>query len=218
MDPFAASLVDPLDAPTKHHITSTLWSRAQADNPPHGTLTSEAYWLFYKNECDRALHDGGRHVLARTHQDIVDVVHFLQERRSRDFIREKLRLKLTKVHDNDEELIDRAIDLSANLLLMIDCTDIEYGFSGHQQLEWKNGSLEDCIRSHFGLKPVLGHNGVKLPRIFNAMNLGRIAGIEIVPTSNILDHLRLIDDDRRVYIFHHSTFLSQQSKRCARRA
>lgn len=217
MDPFAVSLVDPLSWPTKEHITHAFWNFTRTDTLSNAASTSEAYWQFYRNECDRALHDGGRHVLARTHRDIVDVVRLLQERHSRISIQEKLRLKLTITHDNDEELIDRAIDLSANLLLMVNCTNIEYGFSGYQQLEWKDGSLDECIRSHFETRPVLGHEAVKLPRIFNAMNLGRIAGIEIVPTSNILDHLRLIDDDRKVYIFHHSTFLNQQSIRCAHR-
>jgi len=54
---------------------------------------------------------------------------------------------------------------------------------------------------------------VKLEKIFNARNLGRIAGIEIEWTKNLADHLRLIDEDRKVAIFHHATYLECQLKK-----
>lgn len=48
---------------------------------------------------------------------------------------------------------------------------------------------------------------VKLEKLFNAYNLSRIAGIEIVWTSNLSDHLRRQEDDTRVAVFHHAFFL-----------
>jgi hypothetical protein len=54
---------------------------------------------------------------------------------------------------------------------------------------------------------------VKLDRIFNARNLGRIAGIEVYWTNNLFDHLRLIDEDRKVAVFHYASFLKCQRER-----
>jgi hypothetical protein len=48
---------------------------------------------------------------------------------------------------------------------------------------------------------------VKLSKIFNACNLQRISGIRVAWTSNLADHLSMRDDDTRVVIFHHATFL-----------
>ncbi|KAF2126636.1 hypothetical protein P153DRAFT_388669 [Dothidotthia symphoricarpi CBS 119687] len=209
----ASPLLDPLDAPTKIIILDALWGPISIQgHQVRNSHTFEAYWAFYHRSCEHALYDGGRHVLARTHEDIVDLAHLLQEGRSRDIIRGVLRLKLTKAHDNEDELVDRAIDLAANLLLMVDFDSIEYGFSGRQQIAWSTGSLGDCVASFFGSAPVLGHESVKLHRVFNALNLGRIAGVEIVPTTNLLDHLRLTDDDTKLYIFHHASFLKHQSQ------
>lgn len=207
-----ASLLDPPCSAIRDDIANSFWPSTNTQNQLRDHALSDTYWRFYENECERALHDGGRHVLARTQQDILDITKLLQERQSRDDIRKQLRLKLTKSHDNEDELVDRAIDLAATLLLMVDCTNVEYGFNGNRQLEWKENSLEHCIRSYFDIKPALGHEGVKLPRVFNAKTLKHIAGIEIMPTSNLLDHLRLTDDDTRLYVFHHVSYLRRQPK------
>ena len=41
-------------------------------------------------------------------------------------------------------------------------------------------------------------------------NVERIGGLRIIWTSNLADHLRLHDDDTRLSIFHHATFLHYQ--------
>jgi hypothetical protein len=209
----AVSLLDPLCPSTKANIAKAFWPPAQTQHQFDDRCLSDAYWQYYQKECERALHDGGRHVLARTHQDLVDIVLLLQDGQTRDSIHETLRLKLNKKHDNEEELVSRAIDLAASLLLMIDCTNIEYGFNGSRQLEWTQGSIQHCVSTHFRQRPTLGHEGVKLPRMFNARALESIAGIQILPTANLLDHLRLAEDDTKLYVFHHASYLKFQSKK-----
>ncbi|KAF1943745.1 hypothetical protein EJ02DRAFT_432910 [Clathrospora elynae] len=209
----ASSLLDTLHASTKEGIAHALWGPP----PDLGPLHHEgdpfgAYWRFYRQECERALLDGGRHVLARTHQDILDVIAALKKGQLRDDIRKTLRLKLTRSHDNEEELVDRSIDLAASIWLMIDFGHMQYGFSGRRQLQWNSEPLADRVASSFSSPPSLGHKGVKLQRVFNALNLERIAGVEILPTTNLLDHLRLTDDDTRLYIFHYASVLKSQSQ------
>lgn len=53
---------------------------------------------------------------------------------------------------------------------------------------------------------------VKLEKIFNAKNLGQIAGIDIIWTDNIADHLRVSDEDQKVALFHHVCFLEYQKE------
>jgi hypothetical protein len=60
-------------------------------------------------------------------------------------------------------------------------------------------------------KPTLVSNDiVKLEKIFTAQNLVRIAGLDIIWTGNLADHLRLTNDDQRVHVFHHASFLQVQ--------
>jgi hypothetical protein len=83
---------------------------------------------------------------------------------------------------------------------------------------WTSDPLEEFIHAYFNAPRALGQETVKLEKIFNARNLGRIAGIEIEWTNNLADHLRLTDGDKKVAIFHHASFLECQLKRytCAR--
>lgn len=42
--------------------------------------------------------------------------------------------------------------------------------------------------------------------MFTARNLERVAGIRVIWTSNLADHLHLEDDDTSVRIFYHVSF------------
>lgn len=97
-----SSLLDPLHPSTKALVSHTFWG-APPTHPlrRHDQDPFEAYWKFYQQECERALHDGGRHVLVRTHQDILDVVAALGKGQSRENLQLSLRGKLTKAHDNE---------------------------------------------------------------------------------------------------------------------
>lgn len=103
--------------------------------------------------------------------------------------------------------MDRSINLASTLLLMIDFDDVPYSFSGRQRLQWDTGTLKTCLQAYFNDPPVLGHEGVKFQRVFHAMNLERIAGVQVIPTNNLLDHLRLTHDDTRLHVFNHISFL-----------
>ncbi|KAF9700098.1 hypothetical protein EKO04_002008 [Ascochyta lentis] len=200
-----ASLLEPPQPKTRLSIASSLWG-AQSFIP-----TSEAYWFFYIAECQRALQDNGQHVLARTHKDVLDTVAHLKADQLREQIRKVLHVKFTKPHHSEIQLVDRSIDLAATLLLMTDVGSIQYGFSGRQRLHWREGTLRECVASGFTPSTSLDHKGIKLQRLFNASSLVRIAGLELVPTTNLLDHLRLTDDDTKLQIFHHASFLKHQT-------
>jgi hypothetical protein len=107
---------------------------------------------------------------------------------------------------------DYSIDLASRLLTMVEFGSLPYAFSGSRKVEWLDGSLQDLLIWLFQPMPVLGHENVKLDKIFNALNLGNIAGIDIIWTNNLADHLRLMNDDKSVAIFHHASFIKRQQR------
>lgn len=178
-------------------------------------ISLKCYWNFYQRECAKALHEGGQHIATRTHQDIADCVHMLRSGQQRGVVKDHLRSKLTALHTNEDEILENSIDLAASVLLMMNFCSYSYGFSGRRGLSWDDGSSLKTPLLHFFYdnRTEIGKENAKLEKIFTAHNLTRIAGLEVVWTDNMLDHLRLTDDDQRVHIFHHASFLEVQKER-----
>lgn len=198
------------DPQARQEITDLFWDKRSQQRLSSLDVNLASFWNFYIRECRDALHDGGRHIALRTHRDVVEVAAQLDAGLTRDEIKNKLRTKLTSPHDNEDELLENSIDLVSGLLLMIDCGSSSYGFSGRTEMHWSQGPLRQHLADYFGDPPVLGHGSIKLEKNFTARNLGRIAGLEIVWTDNLVDHLRMSDDDTKVHIFHHASFLECQ--------
>lgn len=173
-----------------------------------GNLTP--YWSFYKEACTHALHDGGRHIAIRTHADVVEIAAQLQAGLTKSEIKDIIRKKLTSQHQDEEEILENSVNLVSSLLLMVHFGTFSYGFSGRKALQWEEGSLRQHVAHYFGAPPVLSHERVKLEKNLTAVNLDRIAGLEIIWTDNLIDHLRMSDDDTKVHIFHHAAFLECQ--------
>lgn len=191
-------------SPTRRQILETFWGIAdlQGQDSP-----SAPYFKYYVEELRHALHDQGRHVSVQTHQDILHIVTYLRQDHSRDNIFAILRYGQGPGKAWTEDQIEGSIDLAARLLTMVDIGQLRFGFSGRKALEWSNGGLLDLLASHFQVPHVLSHDGTKLEKRFNARALSKIAGVKIIWTNNLADHLRLIDDDKKVAVFHFASFL-----------
>lgn len=206
-------LVDDLSTHLKHDLLVALWQIDTTSLQKCCKGYFDPYWTYYQETCAHALNEGGRHNAARSHQDILDLTRRMIDGKEREELQETIRAGLTKVHANEAEIVDSTINLAASLLLMIECGGTQHGYSGNEQLEWASGTLQHCISAYFKPLVQLGHDGVKLSRNFNARNLDKIANVKIVPTTNLLDHLRLTDDDTKVYVFHHAAFLKIQPEK-----
>jgi hypothetical protein len=174
----------------------------------------EDYFRYYSKQCHDALVDRGQHVLARTHRDIINILCQFENHEQRDVIRETLRAKLaTRERPDEDDILDSTIDLAARLYLMINICSANSFISGQIQIRWDSGDLSSVLNDHFNGGHVLGNDGISLAPSFTATNLERIAGIQIRPTDNLADHLRLVDqDDKIVAIFHHASFLQRQTR------
>ena len=206
----------PIDAETRSEIIKNFWPPSSLSRNRHDALDWEPYFRYYARQCHDALKDQGQHVLARTHQDILTIVEQIQEHTPRHIIKERLRSQLSTRHPaNEGEILESSIDLAARLYLMMNIGINKYPVSGQSQLIWDAGSLKDFLDRHFDEPQVLSNSNIKLERMFTARNIGRLAGIQIKWTSSLADHLRMInDDDKLVAIFHHASFLKNQSRCC----
>ncbi|KAH6854993.1 hypothetical protein B0I37DRAFT_44879 [Chaetomium sp. MPI-CAGE-AT-0009] len=213
------SLLDAPDSPaTRSAISAGLWGDTptpaagqRLHSADRNSTNLDTYWTYYHQECTNALHDGGRHVAARTHGDIASCAAKLRRGMAREDVKTALRAELLRArHANDDELLDNSVDLTASLLLMANFGRYAYGFSGRNRVCWSKGPLGAFLQAYFEPERRLANESVKLERVFKASSLDRIAGLEVVWTDNLADHLRLTDDDRKVHLFHHASFLETQ--------
>ena len=87
-----------IDAATRSEIIESFWPANGSSRYRQDELDWESYFRYYARQCHDALIDQGQHVLARTYQDILDIVHQLEDLTPRDTIKEKLRSRLSTCH------------------------------------------------------------------------------------------------------------------------
>ena len=196
----------------KANISLEFWGNVDAQCYLGDFIDLESFWRYYNRMTVYALNDNGRSIAARTHYDIIEVVRLLRAGVDKEEIQNSVRYKLKESHVNAVEMLENYINLSATLLLMCDCGSLRNAFSGRTVLNWKRGPLREHLAEDFPGQPVLSHENTKLDNGFVAKDIVQVAGVEIVWTDNLLDHLRLTDDDTKVHVFHYASFLEQQEK------
>lgn len=200
--------ISPIDFHTRRAITESFWPPKNLSSYQQGTLDWGPYFEYYDRQCRAALIDRGRLVMAKTHQDVFDLIRCFDDHASREVIRENLRLKLSTLgRPNENHSLDGAIDLAARLYLMVNIAADTRTISEQTRVAWTTGSLKQCIEGHFQEQSILSDVGVRLEPKFTAVNLESVAGIRIVPTDNLADHLRLMDRDDTVAVFCNVSFL-----------
>ena len=105
---------------------------------------------------------------------------------------------------------ENSINLVARLMLMVRIGKVPHECSKGGYLNWEEGDLREFVYNCFAPPVTRGHDRIKLEKSFNALNLQRIGGIKIWWTENLADHLRMVDDDKGIFIFHHASFLEHQ--------
>jgi hypothetical protein len=193
-----------------------MWQYAKEDETMDQAMFPDATYLSYvKDQCSHAFHEKD-HIALKTRGDLVEIVQHIIRGLPREKMIEQLGLKYPEPESNEEidinwkAQLENAVDLAARLVSMIDIgprccrlTDVP------ARLLWEHGPLKDFMQSHFSTPSTALDHNVRLERLFNGRNLERLARIRIEWTSNLDDHLRLTtDDDRKVLIFHHVSFLS----------
>ena len=63
---------------TRTEIINHLWPRSPTTRLQQADLDWDAYFDYYVRQCTRALHNQGRHIWARTHEDIASIAKLLE--------------------------------------------------------------------------------------------------------------------------------------------
>jgi hypothetical protein len=206
-------LKPPIEAATRAEIVGHLWPTENSTPLQLDDFDWSAYFHYYFEQCKQALRQRGRYAAARTHRDLVEVARYLEQAMPKDEIKQALRTKLpTAKSGSEDKSLEGSVMLGARIFLMMDIGVFQQAYCGRPPLVWVDGDLQTFLREYFAQPPVLGHENVKFEKVFKARNLEKIAGIRIEWTSNIADHLRMMqDDDKAVAIFHHASFLRWQN-------
>jgi hypothetical protein len=207
------SLRNHVSHPSKPVVVEQLWG----SQPSKLTLLEreanleaffDLYFRYYAKQCNLiGRHAKGSNSSVETHKDIMNIAQLLQQPLSREEVWMRMSDFLKAA---DKEQHENSINLVARLLLMIKFGDIPHECGGGRHIEWSHGSLVEFVHDYFSPPPACGHERIKLEKSFNALNLQRIAGIQIRWTDNLADHLRMMDDDKAVAVFHHASFLEYQ--------
>lgn len=207
MDPLGAKILHPQISPqSRCAITNAVWRTNFSPSDFSGNSPADSYFRNYLKHCQPALQGSGNSTFIETHGDVVNIIQLLQETHiNRISIKSRIRDNHTEPLDND--LLDNSIDLAARLWLMIPTGGYSHAVVlGQTIIPWTEGNISDILAKNFDGNPTLD-TPVKLSKVFNAMNIERIAGIRIIWTDNLADHLRMRDDDTGVCIFHYASFL-----------
>lgn len=118
--------------------------------------------------------------------------------------------------------LERLVKVGAGVLLPLNISGIG-GVRPGKTVEWLPATaLKDLVRTAVGTPApspspaihsacTMCNTPIPLPTAFNAYSLEFVAGFEVIWTSNLADHLRLIEVDEklRLYIFHQTGLLQR---------
>lgn len=209
---------DPLSDEIRTDVVQALWRE-------HTTLTlSEkeiqgwnTYFQYYTAECREAIEfERGDYTTVRRHEDIVAIADHFKNNDHKGKIRQALLTLDTQKRANDvkAQMAEGSIRLVVRLFAMVDIGPISGSRTqGPTPLPWTDDStdLRTLLAEHFApSSPDPGK--AKFDEKFTAVNLHRLAGLDIKWTDNLANHLRLIDNDKTLLVFRHATFLRYQKR------
>ncbi|KUJ21226.1 uncharacterized protein LY89DRAFT_770466 [Mollisia scopiformis] len=199
-------------------VTRTIWTTGP---PMPGFQLRDkeyrSYFVHIYKELTAAACSGDSQIPDLTHKQILEIVQQLKvhpctKSEAQDFFR-------SASNNNDAQRIERAVILAAGLLVPL---NFKAGGGARRgaTVSWENNdTLSQMAEKEFAARLQTSsaartkcpscNRVTKFPRSFNARQLTRIAGFEIIWTNNLLDHLLLEDDDGtlKVYIFHQAKIL-----------
>ena len=189
----------------------------------------ESFFTRYALLCKLAANKD-REVGNVTHRHVVDIIRLLKDTWTKDTRASNIcwpgsreAIIRTVMEDSlvahSKTLAETLVDLAAGLWLMLSISKYPGDISYDEPIIWEDGQIwEDGVQ---GLKELVektfpcsqkSTDMVKLPQSFTAAHLEQIAGIKVIWTSNLADHLLLKDDDTKLMLFHQVSILQLHKK------
>lgn len=203
MDPIAVLDADALDLVGLLWQPSSSGTRQLFNGDRESKLGHEAYCDYFRRQWHiLALYGDRQHAASRSPQAIARLIEHIRDGKPREEMMDMLRLA-----GGEEEACERSLNLAIRLFVMMRFGLAKHQLSPRRFLRWEQGSLQAFIHGLFNVVPKLSCEQIRLPKSFDAWSIANIGGIEIAFTDNMADHLLLVDDDTRLLIFHHASFL-----------
>ena len=211
VSPLDEVLQDPVTPLARVDIVHHLWRSGSSHPSKRLEYTWDAYFRYYTRECNAALTDGGAHLCARTHRSLLEIAHLLEGGFGQQQMKESLRKTLTALRSpsDEERMLDGSLKLATRIFAMISIGPLSSEISAKHSLPWTQGTFTDAVHEYFNQPPEieldLKENVVSADLV--CYNIERMSGIEVLWTDNLLDHLRLVEGDKKLCVFHHASFL-----------
>ena len=204
-------LQDPVTSEARAEIVQRLWRDRRRISSKRHHFAWDAYFGFYTRECNAALTDEGAHLCSRTHRSLLQIAHLLEDATDEEEIRERLRQTLTtrRTIADERKMLDGSLKLATRIFAMISIGPLSSEISAKHSLPWAQGTFKDAVHEYFNQPPDIEldpkENVVSADLVCH--NIERMSGIEVLWTDNLLDHLRLVEGDKKLCVFHHASFL-----------
>ena len=179
----------------------------------------ESFFTRYALLCKLAANKD-REVENVTHQHLVDIIVQLRDTKAynsplletRDAIIRTVMQDPVVAHS--KTLAETLVELAAGLWLMLSISKYPGDISYDEPIIWEDdgslvplGLIDKTFSNQYNSTDL-----VKLPQSFTAAHLEQIAGIKVIWTSNLADHLLLKDDDTKLMLFHQVSILQLHQK------
>jgi hypothetical protein len=216
MSSLDSSLLDGVPLAIRPLATEPLWGKQPSQfhfpgEKPHFEAYFDAYFKYYAEQCNLiGCHHNGEYSSVETHRDIMTIAQLLRKSLPRTEVRKRMSDFLKSANNSQPGEHENSINLVARLMLMVRIGKVPHECSKGRYLNWEEGDLREFVYNCFAPPVTRGHDRIKVEKSFNALNLQRIGGIKIWWTDNLADHLRMVDDDKGLFIFHHASFLEHQ--------
>ena len=209
------SLLDSPNDETKSRIAYVFFAGTSFDAAEAASW--QEYFTYYEREIRRLSIGVVRStpgtipgLAAKTHDDISHISQVLSRTRmvSRDKVRDEL---LSRFRDSDSVDIDRAVDLTVRIWLMINIRDDDMSVRMPQKnsIQWEDDvSLSTLIATHLptSLLQVPSRQSRLSPQ-FTVANMVKLCGLQLKWTESLEDHLRLDRRSKELWIFSYKDFL-----------
>jgi hypothetical protein len=210
--PLTEPLHSPVTSEARLEIIRQMWPDSTAITPVQrrNEINWNAYFNFYNRECSLALVEEGQHLYARSHEDLLQIAQLLRTEPTEEEVKFRIRQRFTQHRPiaDEEAMLIGSIRLATRIFAMINTGPLLPNMiSGHRSIPWSDETLCDAVHAHFEDDLDSDFENCILGSDLTARNIDRVARISIVWTDNLVDHLRLVERDKKLCVFHHVSFL-----------
>ncbi|PVH96274.1 hypothetical protein DM02DRAFT_569914 [Periconia macrospinosa] len=204
---------NPVPDNIRTNIIKGLWQWNTTLIPQTAEETWDTYFHYYASKCKTWIEYGhGEYTFVRKDKDITAIAKKLEDGTSKAEIKRWLLLKNTqeRLEDVKERMAEGSVRLVVRLTTMVDIGYLP-GTNAHISLPWdsEQTDLKTLLATYFKGSSTDSEK-IKFETEMTAFNITRYTGLKIRWTDNLADHLRLIENDKELCIFHHITFLKRQ--------